>query len=511
MRRSARLKKKKRTLTAQGEAKLRLAGLHDWVFKATGIHGDKYDYTNVPKTFQTQKKPPVAVFCKTHELRFKVLPFNHIRSKSGGCRQCDEVLSVRYLRDRESKKFSAWFEKTRSSALEMVSEFQGMTVKMKFRCKEHDIITSAKPTDLMHRAGHGCVHCARENAAKTSRLTYARVGEDLSEGLPDNIQIVAVYFDEKKKQSVIKINCQYHGESVLSKGALQRSNLKCQACGKETIGYAGYRLKRLVEAGSSGSPTFLGVMEVEAFGIRSLKVGVTTRSLEKRYAWNLKTIHFSAQMRERDAYVLENQIHRKFKDGHDQRIFKAGLRQGQRWSGDTECYFKRHKDEIVHFIQDYLSGTKAIDYASELEMFEVPDFIPRDVSRAKNKRNGPVSVVGVDPRTNEVIHEFDSISMARRTGFTNISLTLSDKYGRQLFGGLRWFRKLEFYSDNIPRLKPSRRGKPVQCIETGQVYNSAIEATEKLRAIGKRINSSHISSVCNGKRKKAGGFVWKHA
>ena len=144
-------------------------------------------------------------------------------------------------------------------------------------------------------------------------------------------------------------------------------------------------------------------------------------------------------------------------------------------------------------------------------MFEVPDFIPRDVSRAKNKRNGPVSVVGVDPRTNQVIHEFDSISLARRAGFTNISLTLSDKYGRQLSGGLRWFRKLEFYADNIPRLKPSGRGKPVQCIETGQLYSSAIEAAERLRIVGTSVNSSHISSVCNGKRKKAGGFMWKHA
>ena len=462
-------------------------------------------------TFQRQKKPIVEVFCKTHELRFKVTPFNHIRSNSGGCRKCDEALASGHFRRREWKKFSGWFEERLSSVLETASEFRGMAVEMQFHCKKHDSTTSAKPTDLMHRDGYGCVHCAREASAKTSRLTYVRIHQDLSERLPDNIKILSVDFDKKRKQSVIKINCEYHGESILTKGALQRSILKCPTCGKETRGYAGYRLKRLVETNSSGRPTFLGVMEVEVFGICSLKVGVTTRSFEKRYLWNLKTVHFSTQISERDAYVLENRIHREFKEAHDQRIFKAGLRSGQRWPGDTECYFRRNKDEIVYFIQEYLRKAEILDYARELDMFEVPNFLPRDASRSKSESNRPVAVIGVDPRTNRVIHEFESVNLARRAGFTNISLTLSDKYGRQLSGGLRWFRKIEFDAENIPPLKLSGRGRPVQCIETGQLFSSTIEAAERLRAEGTPVNSSGISSVCNGKRKKAGGLTWRHA
>lgn len=95
------LRMKRRTLTAQGQEKLRLAGFREWMRKATMIHGDKYDYTNVPNTFQRQKKPIVEVFCKTHELRFKVTPFNHIRSNSGGCRKCDEALASGHFRRRE--------------------------------------------------------------------------------------------------------------------------------------------------------------------------------------------------------------------------------------------------------------------------------------------------------------------------------------------------------------------------------------------------------------------------
>jgi hypothetical protein len=49
-------------------------------------------------------------------------------------------------------------------------------------------------------------------------------------------------------------------------------------------------------------------MEIEAFGIPTLKVGVTTRKLELRYRNYLKTIFFSAQLDELDAYVLEQRF-----------------------------------------------------------------------------------------------------------------------------------------------------------------------------------------------------------
>ena len=49
------------------------------------------------------------------------------------------------------------------------------------------------------------------------------------------------------------------------------------------------------------------------------------------------------------------------------------------------------------------------------------------------------------------------------------------------------------------------KGKMVRCIETGEVYQSSVEAS---RTLG--INRSNISSVCRGKLKSAGGFHFEY-
>lgn len=82
-------------------------------------------------------------------------------------------------------------------------------------------------------------------------------------------------------------------------------------------------------------PTCLAVMELEVFGIRAMKVGVTTRSLEERYLWYLKEVFFAITFNELDAYVLQSQIRQKFREHTDLRILKKGMRVGGRWAGGT--------------------------------------------------------------------------------------------------------------------------------------------------------------------------------
>jgi hypothetical protein len=56
----------------------------------------------------------------------------------------------------------------------------------------------------------------------------------------------------------------------------------------------------------------------------------------------------------------------------------------------------------------------------------------------------------------------------------------------------------------------SRRGDPkeVICIETGEEFASISIAEKTLRDRGIKI--SHITAVCKGRRKIAGGFTWKY-
>ena len=49
--------------------------------------------------------------------------------------------------------------------------------------------------------------------------------------------------------------------------------------------------------------------------------------------------------------------------------------------------------------------------------------------------------------------------------------------------------------------------KKVVCIETGCVFDSLSEASEK--TFGNLKNVTNISNVCKGKREKAGGYHWK--
>lgn len=49
------------------------------------------------------------------------------------------------------------------------------------------------------------------------------------------------------------------------------------------------------------------------------------------------------------------------------------------------------------------------------------------------------------------------------------------------------------------------RARKVECIETGEVFNSITEATKKYK-----IQNANISACCRGVKKTAGGYRWKY-
>lgn len=59
------------------------------------------------------------------------------------------------------------------------------------------------------------------------------------------------------------------------------------------------------------------------------------------------------------------------------------------------------------------------------------------------------------------------------------------------------------YGSRIERASKSCK-KKVQCIETGIIYDSAKDIEKILK-----INHSHISDCCKGKRNKTGGYSWR--
>lgn len=64
-------------------------------------------------------------------------------------------------------------------------------------------------------------------------------------------------------------------------------------------------------------------------------------------------------------------------------------------------------------------------------------------------------------------------------------------------------KKLPVNQYAIEKMKEAN-SKKVQCIETGEIFNSASEAKRI-----KQIKGNHITECCKGERKTCGGFHWK--
>ena len=72
---------------------------------------------------------------------------------------------------------------------------------------------------------------------------------------------------------------------------------------------------------------------------------------------------------------------------------------------------------------------------------------------------------------------------------------------------LRQINKGKFVGEKSPRYgktcEQNGKSKPCRCIETGIVYPCAAEAT-------RQTGITHITDVCLGKRKRAGGYTWEY-
>ena len=69
---------------------------------------------------------------------------------------------------------------------------------------------------------------------------------------------------------------------------------------------------------------------------------------------NLKKIFYKQTIDEKDAIILEQKIKSKFLQFKDERIFKAGMRNGKRWGGDTECFYFKAKNLILMLQKDII-------------------------------------------------------------------------------------------------------------------------------------------------------------
>lgn len=482
-----------------------------WLSKCKKKFGSKFDYSKAEKEYETEKRPEVTILCKAHKHEFLKSPHNHIRFMYGGCEHCEREGVLADNLEKSRTNFLIWFEAKHAERLEIVSDFAGMAKPLDFRCKVHKTTESFFPTNLLHNSSWGCSACSKKAMSNAVRLDHNELKTKLEPTLPDGINIASISFDEAKGSTMVEINCDLHGPQQPSTVSfIKRSQTKCKDCSRLLKGYTEVKLRRLIDAGERGKLCTLGVMEMEVYNISAMKVGVTTRGLKERYLWYLKTIFYSVQLFEIDAYVLENRIKLAFGEFKDKRILRAGMRSGERWPGDTEFYVFNQKELIINFINEFLEELPKgkIDYEVELGKMLIPVSEPISTDREKGVFQGPEPVIGIDSETNEILHRFASIADAEKLGFDNISLVTSGKRNHSL--GVRWFKANEFDPDNIPPIEIPN-AQPVYCVERRQHFRSTMDAETQMRAEGFKVTGSKISAVLNGHRAKAGGFTWQRS
>jgi len=160
---------------------------------------------------------------------------------------------------------------------------------------------------------------------------------------------IDVFFDKKSKQSKILINCKYDGVQPVTKAYLTRRDHYCPKCGLRFTGYAGSRIEKLLNDKVVSRDIYICLIKIKVDNINSLKIGVTSRGIEKRYSGNLIKIIFFKKLPEIQSLIIEELIKRKFvKLCFDKRILLNGIRKGKRWVGDTECFKLKYQKQILN-------------------------------------------------------------------------------------------------------------------------------------------------------------------
>lgn len=94
----------------------------------------------------------------------------------------------------------------------------------------------------------------------------------------------------------------------------------------------------------------------------------------------------------------------------------------------------------------------------------------------------------------------------------NIRNCCNKRYGCKTIGGFIWMYKFDYEQNacDVNYYKPQKCGKPVnQYTIDGKFITMFRDAREAERQTG--CSYKHISSVCTGKRKTCGGYIWRFA
>jgi len=465
--------------------------------RAIAKHGSRFDYSRVDFINQ---RTPVTIGCPDHGW-ISQTPDRHLASE--GCWQCgvDKRAKLKLARGRQ--KFLAAFAEKHGEQLRLVTTYEGATAPITVECLAEGHRIDTTPDRLNNYFRNGCTLCRRQELGQQKQKTTQEFLDEAIDRFPDFDYSDTTYTAALEP---IRFSCPWHGPQERQAASFLRSRDGCPDCGRAQTGYAGNRIKRLRsnDPDVRPRPTRIALMSMDIDGIETYKLGITSFELERRYGAALREVFFEAVLNELDALLLEQLLHQKYRDYRDHRVYERGVRTGDRWAGDQECYCE---DAVKPMLQDLRNEIAEIertetDYWDRHPDLKVPIFEPRKSRYDPNRTNAPRKVVCL-----ETERVFDSVREAARQAGTRDGNVWAVCVGRRGHAKGRRFAFLDDYqAGRIPEFDAySVNKKMVRCIDTDEVFQSINDAAE-----AKGVNASKITAVCRGRRKSTGGLRWEY-
>lgn len=193
-------------------------------------------------------------------------------------------------------------------------------------------------------------------------------------------------------------------------------------------------------------------------------------------------------------YMHKNKINGKVYIGETCQELKNRWKSGKAYK--TCTYFnqaieKYGWDNFEHIILE--SGDWTLEEAFEKEQYYICLYESNNPDKGYNIKDGGYRSISPNalPAALEWMKEHPEFGIARAQDM------------------LKWQAEhpeeaLAFRRENVKKATAARK-KPVICIETGVIYESATEAARQVGA-----QQGKICMVCRGQRNKAGGYHWKY-
>lgn len=289
-----------------------------FIEKAVAIHGDTYDYTNTVYTGCMKK---VSISCREHG-NFEITPNKHLSSKQG-CQKCSK--RHRYT---EREYIEAAISKHGRKYDYTETKYINNKTKVTIICRTHGKFKQLPSAHIV--VGNGCKKCANANAGsyhKKDTETFILSARQTHGDLYCYSKSVYSNFHSK-----VLITCREHGD-FWQEAASHIGGCGCPKCKITKLigGYGEKRFQRFPELKTK--PAVLYLIEAYDESEKFLKIGITTKTVEKRFKNVLPYEYESCRIISGELYNLFH-VEQQIKKSFASRKYIPKIK----FNGHTECF-----------------------------------------------------------------------------------------------------------------------------------------------------------------------------